>query len=111
MKIRRTPAKKRPKAATAKQLQDKLIPWLEENQLAGDATFYTGAAWKERGEPYGGKSIATIQTEGRLGSLVNHHYDAPAWYKLEEEFDALLESLGVYYEMSNHYSLHFYPRG
>jgi hypothetical protein len=86
--------------------------WLKNrgDDLTFDAKLWSADEWHKRGEDYGEGALFTITTEGPLNGIINGHYSGPEVDKTLRDFDKMLKGLGIYYELGNSWSLHFYPR-
>ena len=89
-------------------LQRAVAAWLEYRDLRPEkCLFHTDDEWSNgRGETMasGAKLHANIE-ECRLSSMTSYGWDSD---ELEEEFDALLEKHGYYYEIGYSWSIHFW---
>jgi hypothetical protein len=85
--------------------------WLSEltDIERGDAKAYTAKEWRDRGEPYGKNSLATIVIDGSWLYDVFNAYDCAGFaQKVEMRFSNLLGGRGFFYEMGFAWSLHIY---
>ena len=117
----------------AAALASNIYRWCKEKELWGDNIIYfNGKAWTNLEEWAGvkGKYIApdlyeyedkdprdyfeyvrepnilSMSFEGPLNHVLNAY--VPGWVKLEEEFAALFEKYGLYYEMGHAWNLSAY---
>jgi len=85
--------------------------WLKKSdmELTYDAKLWTPAEWRKHGSDPG-NAVFVITTEGPLYQLVNGHYDAPAATKVDRDFNKMLKSLGLWYDMGSAVELYFYDK-
>lgn len=82
--------------------------YLKSKKLDPNSEIYTHEEWAARGEKHGRDAMLTIVTEGPLGRLLNYG-DRPGAEKELEDWNAYLESLGLWWELGFSWSIHLYP--
>jgi hypothetical protein len=106
------PSSKPKKAAAKDDRAAKVWAWLkktEGGEYAYDAKLWTPDEWRKHGSDPG-SAVFVITTEGPLYQLVNGHFDAPAADKLLRDFNKMLKSLGLWYDMGSAVELYFYDK-
>jgi len=86
-----------------KKLINAIQLWLKKNDLFTDTTFYSVDDWIKREEDYHNNSEFVIISEGGLWQILNYGSNDSIY-----EFEDLVESMGYFYEIGNHWNFGFY---
>ena len=93
---------------TLEDLQRRILVWLKERDLEHGVTIYSQDKWKERGEKYGNDALFTLTAEGTFNHIMNYP-EGKAAFKIIDDWNAFLDTLGVWAEQGYSWTWHFYP--
>lgn len=88
-------------------LQWEIVKWAVRHGLYHDVWFYSTRDWADRKESVGNQALFTMTAEGALMDVI---YRGIGEQELRDQFDAMVDATGLYYEFGYCWSVHFYTK-